>query len=336
MKKWIPLAILIRILLMAAVLFACNRNNANSNLQIEILQPTSGDTLPLNREIIVRSSIPLGVKWSRLELLVNRQPIRLDLYEDHPATATEIDQPWIPTHEGAVMITVNLYDEKGKHFVSDEVAVLIHVMSEEEITPSPSPTPTRAPTPTATSTPKECSLSYLIMEDLSVSTGTIKIPGIYFTKTWRIQNNGSCDWDGFKLVYVRGNRMAGNSPTKLRNIAAGEVFDLSLELIAPSYPGIYEGVWQIQSDKGVLFGPELIVSVGILKPTDEPKPTETMTPSPTLTPTLTNTAIPTATPILTPTSTNTVTPPPTYPPEFTPSDTPESTPIAILSETPIP
>ena len=130
--------------------------------------------------------------------------------------------------------------------------------------------------------------------------------------------------------------MAGNSPTKLRNIAAGEVFDLSLELIAPSYPGIYEGVWQIQSDKGVLFGPELIVSVGILKPTDEPKPTETMTPSPTLTPTLTNTAIPTATPTLTPTSTNTVTPPPTYPPEFTPSDTPESTPIAILSETPIP
>ena len=338
MKKWISPTILIIILLMAVVLFACNRNSAISNLQIEILHPTSGDTLPLNREVIVRSSIPLGVKWSRLELLVNRQPIRLDLYEDHPASATTIDQPWIPTQEGAAMITVNLYDEKGKYFVSDEVAVLIQVMSEEEITPSSSPTPTRTPTPTATSTPMDCSLSLLNLDDPNASTRKIMSPGASFTKTWLLQNNGTCDWDGFKLVYVRGNRMGGNSPTNLRKIMAGEVFEVSLELIAPSYHGVYDGVWQIQSDKGVLFGPELIVSVEIPSPTatETPKPTETITPSPTWTPTITNTPTPTATNTPTLTSTNTETPSPTSTPEPTPSDTPESTPSPVPSETATP
>lgn len=315
-KKWIRPALMSIILLLAFGLFACAPKGPPSDLKVEIVQPTQGDVLPLNKEVTVRSTIAFGVKWSRLELLVNQQPIRLDLAKDHPSTTTTIDQPWIPTHEGAMIISVNLYDEKGKYFVKDEVAVMVQKMIEDEITPSPSPTATLTATPTATSTPEECSLSFLIIGESNVPGGNLFGPEWPITKTWQIQNTSSCEWDGFKLVYVRGNRMGGRSVLEIQKVRAGEVFEISLEVVAPSYPGIYEGVWQIQSDKRVVFGPELIVRVGIPAPTatEVPIPVDTLPPSPTPTPvntpvpSPTNTAVPPATKTPPPTSVNTATP----------------------------
>lgn len=326
MKKWILPIMLILLLAGAGTAYALTRSKPISNLQVEILEPASGQVVALNREIIVRSTIPFGVRWSRLELLVNRQPIRLDLYKDHSATAITFDQPWIPTKEGPAMITVQLYDERGKTSVVDEVAVMVRAMSEAEITPTPSQTPTQTPTMTITSTPEECTLSAVMLQHITIPPGTVLLPGEAFTKTWQIQNNGSCDWKDYKVVYVRGNRMGGNSPSMLRDIQAGETFNLSLELIAPSYPGIYDGVWQIQSDKGVLIGPELIVSVGIPAPTATQ--TATATPTQTSTPTPTATATATATPIQTPTSTNTNVPTATQTPTPLPSNTSTAVPIA--------
>lgn len=363
-QKWIKPALVTIVILLAFGLFACERETTASELKVEIVQPTYGEVLTINKEVIVRSSIVPGVKWSRLELLVNQRPIRLDLSKDHPANATTIDQPWIPTHEGAMIISVNLYDEKGKNFVKDEVAVFVQKANDGEITPSPSATEILTATPTATSTPEECSLSFVIISESNVPGGNLFSPDWPITKTWQIQNTSSCDWDGFRLVYVRGDRMDGKSPSRIPKVMMGEVFGLSLELVAPSYPGIFEGVWQIQSDKRVVFGPELIVRVGIPVPTatDVPMPVDTAAPEPTSTPfntpmptmprtpipTVTNTLLPTSSytetpvPTNTPNPENTSTPAPTNAPEptqgFTPTIEPTEMPIPTTTpgETPTP
>ena len=338
MKKWILLSVTAVFVLITVFIVSCNRVNAPTNLAVKILSPTSGQVIALNNEVIVESVIPAGTKWSRLELLANAVPIRLDLAEDYSTDTIVVKQPWIPTKEGAVMVMVYLYDEDGRDFVTDQVAVLVQALSEQELTATPSPTPEPTQSPTITTTAEPCTISALLVSDVTIPAGTILTPGQPFTKTWRVQNNGTCTWEGYKLVYVRGSRMGGNSPSPVRTIQAGEVFDLSLEMTAPSYHGSYEGVWQIQTDKGSLIGLELKVVLGIPTPT----PTSTQTSTPTSTPTATATKTPTATPTNTPTHTPTRTVTPTQTSTATPTSTPTATytstatPTNTVTSTPTP
>lgn len=339
MNKKVLLLIPIVIAVIVLVIFAINRGDKTANdLAVKILSPTSGQILALNNEVVVQSVIPEGTNWSRLELTANSVPIRLDLAQNYPSGPIMVEQPWIPTKEGAVMIMVHLYDEDGRNFVTDQVAVLVQALSSQELTATPSPTPIHTPTPTITTTAEPCTMSAVLISDVSIPAGTILTPGQLFTKTWRLQNTGTCAWEGYKLVYVRGNRMGGNSPSSIRNIQAGEVFDLSLELSAPSYHGFYEGVWQIQSEKGNLIGPELKVIVGIPTPTPSPTPTQTATSTSTATatatPTQTPTATATATPTQTPTGTATATLTRTPTATATTTSTPTSTPTQTQTSTP--
>ncbi|HHX09478.1 MAG TPA: hypothetical protein GX730_08650 [Chloroflexi bacterium] len=333
-KKWVIIAVVILVLVISGLLFALNREEEPSNLQVEIQYPASSQILALNNEIVIESYIPEGVEWSRLELFVNNQPIRLDLAENHPADARVIQQPWIPTQEGPAMIMVSLYDLNGRTYASDQVAILIQEMTPQEISPTPIPTATQTATPTQTTTTEACTMSAIFINHVTIPPGVILTAGQSFTKTWRVQNNGTCAWEDYKLVYVRGNRMGGNSPSFMRRVEPGEVIDISLELTAPTYYGMYEGVWQIQSDKNNLVGPELTYYLGIPTPT----PTKTRTPTPTATPT--STATPTRTPTATatrtatPTSTATATVTQTPTATATPTQTPTNTPTATATSTP--
>jgi hypothetical protein len=323
-KKWVIIAVVILVLVISGLLFALNREEEPSNLQVEIQYPASSQILALNNEIVIESYIPEGVEWSRLELFVNNQPIRLDLAENHPADARVIQQPWIPTQEGPAMIMVSLYDLNGRTYASDQVAILIQEMTPQEISPTPIPTATQTATPTQTTTTEACTMSAIFINHVTIPPGVILTAGQSFTKTWRVQNNGTCAWEDYKLVYVRGNRMGGNSPSFMQRVEPGEVIDISLELTAPTYYGMYEGVWQIQSDKNNLVGPELTYYLGIPTPT----PTKTQTPTPTATATVT------ATPTRTPTATATRTATPTATPTRTPTATATSTPTDTATPTP--
>jgi len=241
------------------------------------------------------------------------------------------------------MIMVNLYDLKGRDFANDQVAVLIQEMTQQEMSATPNPTATQTATPTQTATVEACTMSAIFIDHVTIAPGVILSAGQPFTKTWRVQNNGTCVWEDYKLVYVRGNRMGGNSPSLLRKVEPGEVIDISLELTAPTYYGMYEGVWQIQSDKNNLVGPELTYYLGIptptptktRTPTPTATPTSTATPTRTPTPTATRTATPTATATRTPTATATNTPVPTNTPIPTNTYTPTpTTPTATATSTP--
>jgi hypothetical protein len=91
-------------------------------------------------------------------------------------------------------------------------------------------------------------------------------PGEAFVKTWRIQNTGSCAWTpNYRLVYAYGNVTAaqmGGQPINIPvDVAPGATIDLSVALTAPTDPLIYQGFWQVQNDKGNLFGQAIWVAI---------------------------------------------------------------------------
>jgi hypothetical protein len=101
------------------------------------------------------------------------------------------------------------------------------------------------------------------VSDVTVSPGTSFKPGDKFTKTWRLINTGTCDWNGdFKITYVSGN-VFGSDTNKIRQrVGVGILADVSLNMVAPSgLSGTVVSNWQMATDTGILFGPVLTVSI---------------------------------------------------------------------------
>lgn len=133
------------------------------------------------------------------------------------------------------------------------------------LTPSPTITPTITPVPvtpteTLTPTPEKTSLPCNIIgfiDDITIPDGTEMEPGESFTKTWRLRNNGSCNWtDAYRLVFVSGDQMDGPDLQEFTTdwIYPGFDVDVSVDLVAPSEPGTYIGYWKLQNQAGAAFG----------------------------------------------------------------------------------
>jgi hypothetical protein len=94
-------------------------------------------------------------------------------------------------------------------------------------------------------------------KDVSVPDGTVFTPGTQFTKTWRLQNIGTCSWtSSYSLVFSNGNNMGGASATAVfsGNVNPGQFVDISINLSAPAAEGSYRGYWLLRNANGVLFG----------------------------------------------------------------------------------
>ncbi|MFO7631125.1 MAG: transporter substrate-binding domain-containing protein, partial [Caldilinea sp.] len=137
-----------------------------------------------------------------------------------------------------------------------------------------------ASVPEVVVTPAPCVTSMAFLEDLNyddqnMTAPPIMAPGQDFVKTWRVLNNGTCDWAAdYTLTYVRGNRIEASmngSPVPVgRVVRPGETVDLSASLRAPQVPGIFQGFWQMRDNLGQYFGQ--VVWVGIQVPDPNPPP----------------------------------------------------------------
>ncbi len=122
------------------------------------------------------------------------------------------------------------------------------------------PTATFTPVPTATwtstPTPIPCNRATFIT-DVTVPDGQQFTSGATFTKTWRLQNSGSCTWtSGYTLVFDHGDQMGGPASQQLTTgtVNPGQSIDVSVPLRAPGPPGTYKGYWKIRSGDGIVFG----------------------------------------------------------------------------------
>ncbi len=152
--------------------------------------------------------------------------------------------------------------------------------------------------PTATTKPAgtvPCNRAAFI-QDVTYPDNTKVNPGERFTKTWRLQNTGTCTWnEDYQLVFVSGDLMGADKVIKFpkdTTVFPQGTIDLSVKFDAPTVAGTYTGNWKLASDTDETFGlgdfnaafwVTIVVSSGTPEPTSTgPSPTPgTTTPTPT-------------------------------------------------------
>lgn len=94
------------------------------------------------------------------------------------------------------------------------------------------------------------------IKDVTVSDGTVLGRNTTFTKTWRLQNVGTCSWTpSYALVFVSGDIMSGPTVISLPgNVNPGQTVDLSVTLTSPNKDGHYRGYWKLRNPSNALFG----------------------------------------------------------------------------------
>jgi hypothetical protein len=140
-------------------------------------------------------------------------------------------------------------------------------------TPAPSATPTPLSSPTgrastgspgAGSPTSSCNrLTYL--QDITIPDYTVMTPAQVFTKTWQVENSGTCPWRaGFKLILVGGVAMGGSPYVVPAAVNPGAKLDLSIKMAAPTnQAGLVQGTWRMTDENGAPFGDALTVVIVI-------------------------------------------------------------------------
>lgn len=125
--------------------------------------------------------------------------------------------------------------------------------------------------------------------DVTIPDGTLMTPGEDFSKTWRLENVGSCTWTRlYTLTFFSGNSLSAiQNHTLLQEVPPGATIDLTVDMVAPQTPGIYQSNWMLQDSQGELFGigpngdAPFWVQIEVRAPvTETPQPTPTLTSTP--------------------------------------------------------
>lgn len=129
------------------------------------------------------------------------------------------------------------------------------------------PTDTQAPT----NTPgvQGCSDGAQYVADVTIPDNTVLNPGQAFTKTWRLQNSGTCTWvAAYQFAYVADNQMGGPGAVNISgNVAPASLYDVSVNFVAPTTPGTYKSSWRMKNASGQFFGSVPFVQIVVAAPT---------------------------------------------------------------------
>lgn len=99
--------------------------------------------------------------------------------------------------------------------------------------------------------PPNCTDSAAFVADVTVPDGTTFGPGESFTKTWRIENTGTCAWtDQYQLVFASGDQLGATETVSLPLTKPNVSLDLSINLIAPDTDGSYRGNFELHDSNG--------------------------------------------------------------------------------------
>lgn len=100
--------------------------------------------------------------------------------------------------------------------------------------------------------------------DVTVPDDTVMTPGQSFTKTWKLQNTGSCAWNtSYKITFVSGNAMGGVTTPLTAAVQPGQSGDVSVAMKAPTTAGDATGYWILTNDSGQNFGTSFYVKIKV-------------------------------------------------------------------------
>jgi len=131
----------------------------------------------------------------------------------------------------------------------------------------PTATPTEDPSITRTPDPaSNCRDSAVLVEDVTYPDNAIVNAGQTFTKTWKLQNSGACNWTGYTVAFVNGDRMSFPDSVPVPDTERGNPVEVSVDLTAPSEDGTYRGNFELRNPDGeaVSMGTESIFWVQVV------------------------------------------------------------------------
>ena len=259
-----------------------------ANLSAEFISHEDGQLVLLDEEIIIIAEVFASRGVFSVDLFMNDE-LYHSVLPPEETTPLEFfsEHPWTPVEEGEVELSIIVTDLQG--LASDPTSITLSVvfaLEENGATPTPTETPEGLElTQTAQA---GCTNSASFVDHVTIPINAQLPAGANFTKIWRVNNNGSCDWIAYQLVHASGERLGAASPIALPTVSAGSNADLIVDMAAPNPPGTYSSIWRIRAEDGTIFGPELSLTIIVPQPptdTPAPTPTFTVTPSPTLSPT---------------------------------------------------
>jgi uncharacterized protein YkwD len=138
-------------------------------------------------------------------------------------------------------------------------------MTETSAPPSPevsatatSSTPPAAQAPTVdpsrpTNAP-DCTNSAAFISDVTIPDNTNVAGGTTFTKTWRVNNTGTCIWGAdYTLTYYSDERLGAPASVPLALTYPGQTADISVDLVAPNSNGNHRGNFVIKNPAGLIM-----------------------------------------------------------------------------------
>lgn len=112
-----------------------------------------------------------------------------------------------------------------------------------------------------------CLNNLLFVEDLSVPDGSVVTTGALIDKRWRVENNGTCNWDAqFRLKLVAGSELGARVEQALYPARSGTQATIRIIFTAPQEPGAYRSAWQAFSPAGAPFGDPIFIDILVETP----------------------------------------------------------------------
>jgi uncharacterized protein YkwD len=150
-----------------------------------------------------------------------------------------------PTSEPALFVTSTLAPTKPGLSLPTNVPLTSTPDGSTTTTPG-----TPDGTAGTTSAGGSCQDSAILLEDVTVPDNAVMPRGGKFTKTWRFMNSGKCNWSGYTIAFVAGDRMETPDSALIPPTEAGKTVDVSIELTAPSLDGSYTGYYELKNANG--------------------------------------------------------------------------------------
>eukprot|EP01118_Nematostelium_gracile_P009690 TRINITY_DN3272_c0_g2_i1.p1 TRINITY_DN3272_c0_g2~~TRINITY_DN3272_c0_g2_i1.p1 ORF type:complete len:553 (-),score=140.54 TRINITY_DN3272_c0_g2_i1:92-1750(-) len=122
--------------------------------------------------------------------------------------------------------------------------------------------PTQQETAPTNTVPVASKLLARFVTDISIEDGTILKPNQGFVKTWKLRNEGTCDWpNGTRLIFVGGDNLSQDTYVGVPALVPENSVEVSVSMTAPKLPGRYVGYWRLSTPDGTRFGQRIWVDI---------------------------------------------------------------------------
>lgn len=112
-----------------------------------------------------------------------------------------------------------------------------------------------------------CQPGLAFLEDLTIPDGSVVAPGELLDKRWRVENNGTCNWDStYGIQLIAGPDLGAPQEQALFPARSGSEAIIRMLFTAPSEPGTYRSAWQAHDQQGRLLGDPFFIEIVIEAP----------------------------------------------------------------------